>query len=282
MELYGHAITFYYALREFVPKSRAEELVKQHTAKLCLTDAFRNLVRPTAEDPDIVKFGRGYSHFTDGCGMRLPIGEELKNITNITETQYVTGKGYRNKFADQPTDFRLFHEMNPHLFEGDFIWGLAVQSHLEQDVGSDKMWQHNLCLCDTEKDEVQYVLTETKVTGKMFRDDMVLANIWCHRFFREMVKEKYGDEITQEWLNEFVIPSFYMAYPIGMAANTAGYLNMDARVFDDSDESSAEIVNTLISHGLIVSELDLEHETQKLFFGAVANCNALVNHLVRM
>lgn len=282
MELYGHAAAFYYALREYLPKESAEHLVKLQVAKLSLTDTIRYLVRKTASHPEIVNFGRGYSHFTDGCGMRLPIGETLKTLECIDRTDMVADEDYVSKFADKPTDFKLFFELNLHLFGDNITWGLAVLAHLNQDVGSDAMWQHNLCRCITAKNEVVYVLSGRTVTGKEFREDMALANIWCHRFFNKLIKERFGDEITQSWIDENVCQAYYQAYSEGMAKNSCKYLAMDEGVFSESDEIANGVIKTLIQHGLIRSESNLELEAKKLFYGAVAACNSLVNHLARL
>lgn len=251
--------------------------------KKCVTDAIRYAVRPEETCPDVVKFGRGYSHFTDGCGMKLPIGEELRNFSNISQTQYIHKSGYVSKFADEPTDFGLFYCLNSHLFEHEnLIWGLAILSHLQEDVASDITWQHNLCRCDTKAGTVTYTASGRMVDGKQFREDMGLADIWMHRYMRLKFEVEYGDKISQDWINQYVCGSYYLGYPEGMAKNSCNYLNMDERVFEDSSENADEIIRILIERGLIKNEEQLLKESEELFLSAIGSCATLVNHLIRL
>lgn len=285
MELCGHAWGLYRSLRPYCSHERASEIVKAIIPKLVLPDTVRYLVRPTeeADGKDIVKFGRGYSHFTDGCAMRLPIGDELKSCSGITETMYLHRNGYRNKFADEPTNFDMFFRCNTHMFTiENLIWGLAVLSHLQQDVATDTTWQNNLCQCDTGKNEVLYVHTGRVVTGKEFREDMAIANVWFHRYFRQMIMSEFGDNLTQEWLEQNVCEAFYEAYSEGMATNSCKYLKMDPRVFDDSEEVAEELIATLKERGLISCEADLKRESDMLIGSAVGSCATLVNHVIRL
>ncbi len=283
MELYGHALAFAYSLRKYCSLEDVQELMLKNVYKLCLTDAIRYAVRPEETCSDVVKFGRGYSHFTDGCGMKLPIREELRSFSNIGQTKYVHKSGYVSKFADEPTDFGLFFALNPHLFEAEnLIWGLAIISHLQQDVASDITYQHNLCVCDTNAGTVTYPASGRVVDGKQFREDMGLANIWMHRYMRLKFEAEYGDKISQDWINQYVCESYYLGYPEGMARNSCGYLNMDERVFDDTDERIVEIVQTLVERGLIRNEEQLLKETEELFSSAIGSCATLVNHLIRL
>lgn len=280
MELCGHVLGLFRALRPFYSFERTNELISEIAPKLVLTDTIRCLVKPTEQHPEVVKFGRGYSHCTDGCAMRLPINDELKKFSNITETEFVYNPAYVSKFADEPTDFQRFFEINSRLFQnGNESWGLAVLAHLQQDVATDITWQHNLCKCDTSKGKVTYTISGRIVTGKEFREDMVIANIWFHRYFRQIIKSEFGDDITQEWLNKNVCKSFYEAYPDGMADNSCQYLRMDRRVFDDSEEVDDSLIDILIEHGLINCKDDLKREADILIGSAVGSCATLVNYV---
>ena len=178
MEIFGHVITFYSALRREFSHERAVELVEEHAAKLCLPDAIRFTVKNC---DDVVKFGRGYSHFTDGCYMELPFGKALKGFKYIFYTRYNTGEGYISKFADEPTDFAKFISLNPDMFkEPNESWGVFALSHLYQDADTDNFWQRVLCTMYTKENVVHYNKTKKIVSGQKFRKDMALANIYVH------------------------------------------------------------------------------------------------------
>ena len=184
MEGFGHVITFYAALRRAgISQIEAENHIKEHSAKICLTDA----IRCTITGENVVKFGRGYSHFTDGCSMVIPCGEKLKTYSNIHQTKFTTGENYRSKFSDKTTDFGLFIKTNPDLFspEND-DWGIAILSHLQQDVNTDYLWLYNLCSCNVEENKVLYKNSGKIVTGETFRKDMAQVNIYIHRLFVEL------------------------------------------------------------------------------------------------
>lgn len=280
MEIFGHVISMYAALRrQKVTPEEAKALLEEHAAKLCLTDAIRFTVR----GDDVVQFGRGYSHFTDGCYMILPFGKELKSFTNIEQTAYGTGEGYRSKFADKPTDFALFLRMNPSMFEpANEDWGVMVLSHLQQDVNSDTVWQHWLCTCDTDNDRVVYNRTGKVVDGKTFREDMAFCNIYMHWMFVEYVRQMIGDDITAEDILLPVRKSFENWYTPEMAANTCRYIDMDERVFGASEEEMKAFAQEIIAKGLVKSEKQLQLGTINLFEQSISSLNIVINHLVRM
>ena len=280
MEIFGHVISMYAALRrQKVTPMEARELLEEHAAKLCLTDAIRFTVR----GEDVVQFGRGYSHFTDGCYMILPFGKELKSFTNIEQTAYGTGEGYRNKFADKPTDFALFVRMNPGMFEPENEdWGVMVLSHLHQDVNSDSVWQKQLCVCDTDNDKVVYPCTGRVVDGKKFREDMALCNIYMHWMFVEYVHQIIGDDLTDDDLLSPVRRSFEKWYTPEMAANTCRYINMDKRVFEPGEGEIEALAEEIIATGLVKSEEQLQAGAIKLFEDSIVSLNMVINHLVRM
>lgn len=283
MELCGHVLGILKALRPYCSFEVASKLIKFIIPKMVEPDTIRCLALPTEQHPEIVKYGRGYSHCTDGCAMSLPIGDELKNFRGITTTKYLHKDGYVNKCADEPTNFELFFSYNQRLFAGDeLIWGLAILAHLQQDVASDTTWQNNLCECEPQNKRVTYKHSGRVVTDKQFRDDMKLANVWFHRYFRLKIREEFGDEITQEWLNEFVCQAFYEDYSESMAENSCSYMNMDPRVFDDSEETANALIEEFVEKGLISCEADLKKEADMLIGSAVGACAVLVNHLVRL
>ena len=181
MEVFGHMTTLYGALRRNgVSHEGALNMIREHGIKFMLTDNIRAAV--TGEG--VARFGRGYSHFTDGCSMVLPFGDALKSYTNIHQTMFEHREGYVNKFADQPTDFAKFIRMNPEMFTPENqIWGIATLAHLAQDVNSDDLWQRNICSCDTDNDIVVYNYTGRVVDGDQFRKDMATANIYMHNMF---------------------------------------------------------------------------------------------------
>lgn len=280
MELFGHCITLLATGgRHELTFEEAIEMVEDVSAKLDETDAIRYYNK---DAKDCVKFGRGYSHFTDGCWMRLPIGKELKTYTNISQTQYHTGEGYLNKFADKPTDFGLFISKNPHLFtEENKEWGICILSHLHQDVNSDTVWQHDLCACDTENNEVIYMATGKVVTGQEFRADMALTNIYMHRMFVLYTEEIFGHPINgQEFLNA-VFASLDNFYNKPMAENTKKYFKMDPRVWTATEQQMTELANEIISTGLFNTRNGLDNTTRNLFDSALASLNPIVNHVIR-
>ena len=278
MEIFGHVVTMRAAFRRaHVSETISDVLVREHAAKLCLTDAIRWTVR----GDDVVKFGRGYSHYTDGCYMVLPFGEKLKTFTDIHQTEFYTNEFYRNKFADEPTDFAKFIRINAPMFSvTNEAWGLCALVHLQQDVASDSVWQHNLCRCDTANDQVVYVKTGKVVDGKTFREDMALANVYMHNYFVEAALGEFEDVINDATLEE-ARQSFAKYYYQGMADNTGRYLEMDPRVFGMSYDQRQELVAELIEKGLVNSEEELLTETITLYETAIACCNPIVNLFVR-
>lgn len=280
MEIFGHCMAFYGALiRNRVEHERALELVEEHSAKLCLTDAIRCYVL----GEDVVKFGRGYSHFTDGSGMTLPFGEALKEFSDIHETEFVTGEGYVSKFADEPTDFALFIRMNPALFEKENEdWGTAVLSHLQQDVNSDTLWQHDVCICDTANNVVLYPYTGKQVDGTQFRKDMALANIYMHRMFVEYVWNMLEQEITEDEFLTRVRASFDKWYNERMSMNTKKYIDMDKRVFGATEEEMKALAKEVVSTGMFRNRKHLDYKCIQLFQDAMTSLNAMINHIVRM
>lgn len=278
MEIFGHVVTMRAAFRRaHVSPMLCDVLVREHAAKLCLTDAIRWTVR----GDDVVKFGRGYSHFTDGCYMVLPYGEKLATFSDIHQTEFYTDEFYKNKFADEPTDFAKFICINSAMFStSNEAWGISALVHLQQDVSSDSLWQHNLCRCDTAKNEVVYVKTGKIVDGKTFRDDMALANVYMHNYFVEAALAELGDVINEATLEE-AKQSFRRFYYQPMAENTCKYLDMDPRVFGMSLEERNALVGELIERGLVTSEQELLDESMCLYEAAVACCNPLINLFVR-
>lgn len=278
MEIFGHVVTMRAAFRRaHVSAMLSDVLVREHAAKLCLTDAIRWTVR----GDDVVKFGRGYSHFTDGCYMVLPYGERLKNFTDIHQTEFYTQEGYTSKFADEPTDFAKFIRINSAMFSvSNEAWGICALAHLQQDVSSDSTWQHNLCRCDTNKNEVVYVKTGKVVDGKTFREDMALANVYMHNYFVEASMAEFGDVINDERIDE-ARQSFRKFYVQGMAENTCRYLEMDPRVYGMDYAERSALVGELIERGLITCEDEILDESMALYEAAIACCNPLINLFVR-
>ncbi len=278
MEIFGHVVTMRAAFRRAHISSMVSDLlVREHAAKLCLTDAIRWTVR----GEDVVKFGRGYSHFTDGCSMVLPYGEKLQTFTDIHQTEFFNDEGYVSKFADEPTDFGKFIRTNAAMFSTtNEAWGFCALAHLEQDVLSDSVWQHNLCRCDTTKNEVVYVKTGKIVDGKTFREDMALANIYMHNYFVEAAMIEFGDVINEDVIDNARV-SFRRFYYQGMAENTCKYLDMDPRVYGMNFEERRLLVQQLIDKGLINNEEELIEESRILYESAIACCNPLVNLFVR-
>jgi hypothetical protein len=152
--------------------------------------------------------------------------------------------------------------------------------HLQQDVASDSLWQHNLCRCDTQNDEVVYVKTGRVVNGKTFREDMALANVYIHNYFVEAALGEFGDVINEATLEE-AKQSFAKHYYQGMADNTSKYLDMDPRVFGMDHLQRQELVAELIARGLVNDEEELITEAVVLYEAAIACCNPIVNLFVR-
>ena len=279
MELFGHDIVLLATGgRHELTYAESLELVEKVAAPLDETDALR--FYNTSED--CVRFGRGYSHFTDGCWMRLPIGKELKNYSSISQTEYHTGKGYVNKFADKPTDFALFISKNLHLFtEENKEWGMCILSHLHQDVNSDTVWQHDLCVCDTNHNKVTYVASGKEVTGKEFREDMVLTNVYMHRMFVLYTEEIFGHPINGKEFLDAVFASLDKFYSEPMATNTKRYFQMDSRVWNASEGQMKELADEIIYTGLFKNRQHLDDTTKSLFEAAVASLNPIVNHKIR-
>ena len=280
MEIFGHCATFFARIiREGIALENALKLLEEHSAKLCLTDAIRYTIR----GDNVVQFGRGYSHFTDGCGMTLPFGENLKNFTNIHETTFITGVGYISKFADKPTDFARFIRMNPALFEkGNDDWGSAILSHLQQDVTSDTLYQHDISICNTADNKVTYPYTKKEVDGEQFRKAMYLTNTYIHHFFVEYIKSLTCDEFSEEKFLTSIKASFDRWYSKGMAENTKKYLNMDHRVFSATDEELKKLAEEVCSTGMFSSIEHLNSTCQSLFEDAMVNLNPMINHIIRL
>ena len=273
MEIFGHVFTFYSALRREFSHERAVELVEEHAAKLCLTDAIRFTVK---ECDNIVKFGRGYSHFTDGCYMKLPFGDELKNFTNISQTSYHTGEGYTNKFADDSTDFAKFIRLNSDMFkEENESWGVFALAHLCQDVDTDDFWQREVCTTYTKDNFVYYNMTKTVVDGQKFRIDMALANIYIHNaFINRLFYVKISDV---EEVIDAAKTSFRRWYEPEMAENTCKYLDMDIRVFATTFEELSELVEQIMGTSLFKSEDEMREFSNKMFDRAVTSLNSVMN-----
>ena len=280
MEIFGHCIAAYGAyIKSGVSHEKALEMIEEHSAKLCLTDAIRCYVT----GDNVAKFGRGYSHFTDGCGMTLPFGEALKEFSSIEQTAYVHGEGYVSKFADEPTDFAMFYRMNPEMFApGNEEWGVFVLSHLCQDVNSDTVWQHNICICDTKNDSVRYPYTGKVVDGAQFRKDMGLANIYMHRMFVEYVWNILEQEVHEEEFLSRVRASFDRWYNEKMSTNTKKYIDMDKRVFGATPEEMKELAKQIVATGMFLNRKHLDYTSITLFQDAMASLNPVINHMVRM
>lgn len=280
MEIFGHCATFYGALRKSgVSHEKALEMLEAHSAKLCLVDAIRCYVI----GDNVVKFGRGYSHFTDGCGMTLPFGEALKEFSSIEQAAYVHGEGYVSKFADEPTDFAMFYRMNPELFaSGNEEWGIFVMSHLCQDVNSDTVWQHDICICDTKNNSVRYRYTGKVVDGAQFRKDMFLANIYMHRMFVEYIGRILDQELDEEEFLSRIRASFDRCYNEKMSENTKKYIVMDPRVFGATSEEMRELAKQIVATGMFKSRGHLDCTCVMLFQNAMVSLNPVINHMVRM
>lgn len=281
MELFGHCIALYAAAIKDggMSHEKALEMLEEHSAKLCLTDAIRCYVT----GDNVVKFGRGYSHFTDGCGMTLPFGEALKGFSSIEQTEYVHGEGYISKFADESTDFALFCRMNPEMFApGNEDWGICVLSHLHQDVNSDTVWQYDVSICDTKNDIVRYPYTEKIVNGEQFRKDMALANIYIHRMFVEYVWNILEKELHEEEFLGRIGASFDRWYNEKMSANTKKYIDMDKRVFGATPEEMKELAKQIVATGMFANRKHLDYTAITLFQNAMVSLNPVINHMIRM
>lgn len=281
MELFGHCIALYAAAIKDggMSHEKALEMLEEHSAKLCLTDAIRCYVT----GDNVVKFGRGYSHFTDGCGMTLPFGEALKGFSSIEQTEYVHGEGYISKFADEATDFALFCRMNPEMFApGNEDWGICVLSHLHQDVNSDTVWQYDVSICDTKNDIVRYPYTEKIVNGEQFRKDMALANIYIHRMFVEYVWNILEKELHEEEFLGRIGASFDRWYNEKMSANTKKYIDMDKRVFGATPEEMKELAKQIVATGMFANRKHLDYTAITLFQNAMVSLNPVINHMIRM
>lgn len=276
MEIFGHVITFYSALKQEFSHERAVELVEEHAAKLCLTDAIRFTIK---DCDDVVKYGRGYSHFTDGCYMKLPFGDELKAFTNISQTSYHTGEGYVSKFADEPTDFAKFISLNPDMFkEPNESWGVFVLSHLCQDVDTDDFWQRELCSTYTKDNFVHYNITNKVVDGQKFRKDMALANIYIHNIFVTILNSLYDVNVFEiKEVIEAAKTSFRRWYETAMAENTCKYLDMDIRVFATTSEELGELVQEIIDTGLFETEEQMLDMSISLLDRAIISLNSVMN-----
>ena len=281
MELFGHCIALYAAAIKDggMSHEKALEMLEEHSAKLCLTDAIRCYVT----GDNVAKFGRGYSHFTDGCGMTLPFGEALKGFSSIEQTEYVHGEGYISKFADEATDFALFCRMNPEMFApGNEDWGICVLSHLHQDVNSDTVWQYDVSICDTKNDIVRYPYTEKIVNGEQFRKDMALANIYIHRMFVEYVWNILEKELHEEEFLGRIGASFDRWYNEKMSANTKKYIDMDKRVFGATPEEMKELAKQIVATGMFANRKHLDYTAITLFQNAMVSLNPVINHMIRM
>lgn len=281
MELFGHCIALYAAAIKDggMSHEKALEMLEEHSAKLCLTDAIRCYVT----GDNVAKFGRGYSHFTDGCGMTLPFGEALKGFSSIEQTEYVHGEGYISKFADEATDFALFCRMNTEMFApGNEDWGICVLSHLHQDVNSDTVWQYDVSICDTKNDIVRYPYTEKIVNGEQFRKDMALANIYIHRMFVEYVWNILEQELHEEEFLSRIGASFDRWYNEKMSANTKKYIDMDKRVFGATPEEMKELAKQIVATGMFANRKHLDYTAITLFQNAMVSLNPVINHMIRM
>lgn len=281
MELFGHCIALYAAAIKDggMSHEKALEMLEEHSAKLCLTDAIRCYVT----GDNVAKFGRGYSHFTDGCGMTLPFGEALKGFSSIEQTEYVHGEGYISKFADEATDFALFCRMNTEMFApGNEDWGICVLSHLQQDVNSDTVWQYDVSICDTKNDIVRYPYTEKIVNGEQFRKDMALANIYIHRMFVEYVWNILEKELHEEEFLGRIGASFDRWYNEKMSANTKKYIDMDKRVFGATPEEMKELAKQIVATGMFANRKHLDYTAITLFQNAMVSLNPVINHMIRM
>ena len=278
MELFGHQTTlFARLLKEGLSKEEALEFIKEHGVKMMLVD---NL-RPAVIGDDVAPKGRGYSHFTDGCGMVLPFGEALKGYTNIHQTTFEHGEGYRNKFADKPTDFAKFIRMNPEMFTPENQeWGIFTLAHLEQDVNSDDVWQRLVCACDTENDRVDYILTGKVVDGATFRKDMFRANIYMHTMFVGYIRNVLECDIQEQEFLEAVFASIDEWYNPVMAEPTKGYLKMDPRVFGAEHEDLGDLAKEIIASGMFRTRKQLDVITIELFENAMVSLNAVMNLMV--
>lgn len=279
MEVFAHVLTEYTALRQNgLTHEEALECIRKHGVKMMLTDNIRCCV----VGDGVAKFGRGYSHFTDGCGMVLPFGDELKGFTDIHQTEFVHAEGYVNKFADKPTDFAKFIRMNPNMFTPENeLWGISVLAHLQQDVNSDDVWQRKVCTCDTDKDEVVYNFTGTKVNGKQFRDDMARANIYMHHMFVGYVRNILGVEMSEEEFLGAIFDSIDRWYNPKMAENTKKYFKLDPRIFGE-DSGVKELAKEVVDSGMFLTRKQLDFTSITLFTDCIASLNPVVNHLVHL
>ena len=245
MELFGHQTPlFARLLEEGLSKKEALEFIKEHGVKMMLVD---NL-RPAVNGDDVAPKGRGYSHFTDRCSMVLPFGEALKDYTDIHQTTFEHGEGYRNKFADEPTDFAKFIRMNPDMFTPENQdWGIFTLAHLEQDVNSDGVWQRMVCACDTENDRVDYVFTGKVVDGATFRKDMIRANIYMHTMFVGYIRNVLKCDIQeQEFLEAVSLPRVTLRW-------IRAFLTQSMRIWETLPRKSSPVACSVPANSWILS-----------------------------
>ena len=280
MEVFGHQISFYGALiKNGLSHEEALSMIREHGAKLMLVDNLRAVV--TGEG--VAKFGRGYSHFTDDCGMVLPFGDALKNYTSIQQTTFVHEEGYVNKFADKPTDFAKFIRMNPAMFlPENQDWGICTLAHLQQDVGSDDVWQRKVCVCDTDNDYVRYNYTGFETNGGQFRKDMAKANIYMHVMFVGYVRNVLQQKIQQEEFLEAIFESVDRWYTPEMAAATKKYFDLDPRIFTLEHEELKELAAEICATKMFKTRKQLDMASISLFEESMVSLNPVVNHLVHM
>ena len=259
----------------------AINVVRDKAAKLDLTDA----IRCNNTGMGVVPYGRGYSHHTDGCWMVLPVGEELKDYENIYQTEFYTGEGYRSKTADGPTDFALFLRKNVHLFtEKNKEWGICVLAHLQQDVSSDTLWQHDLCQIDTDNDQVTYVESGRVVSGKQFRKDMNRTNVYMYRMFVHFISERFGFEVNIREFIDAMNQSFDKFYTAKMAESTKQYLRepwLDEKAWFATDEEMEELAEEILAMGLFSDRDHLDDCSRWLFESGVTCLNPVVNLVMR-
>lgn len=295
MDLFGHVATTSYALLNAGMGYKAlKDFLRNNAAKLCLTDTIR--CKLVSSEEGFVKFGRIYSHFTNGAGIYFPINEELKEGCFSPDDLCLNSEAYVPSIADGPTDFTRFIETNPHIFtKANQLWGLCILTHLNQDVASDKVYQHltadfgeaefgNVLIhgaFEAKDKRVTYKLTRKEVSGTTFRQNIARGCILFHHYMVQQLINNFA--IAPYNLIHETCTSFDEAYDTKMAESAKGYIRPNPLWFSDIDESGNSIVqieNEMIESGFCETSEQLNALWEMLLAEAIVACNPLLNEVV--
>ncbi|MCL2085389.1 hypothetical protein FWH09_00400 [Candidatus Saccharibacteria bacterium] len=296
MDLFAHVTTTYQAFREAnVSHTDSICLLREHAAKLCLTDTIRCKLVPTPES-NLVKCGRIYSHFTNGGYMRFPI-ECLKDGDFTPEGICGGGEKYTPSIADGPTNFGSFIENNYEMFKSDDkTWGLCTQVHLYQDVATDKVFQRMTAnfgevesgsvlihgRFEATNKKVTYKLSGKETDGATFRNNIANANTLFHNFLVKQLATKHN--VSKEEIEEVIQAthdSFDRYYDSQMAETSKGYLKPNPLWFtDETDPELERITAELIETGFCTTKEQLTEFWTLLSSEATFACDVLLNEIV--